>query len=66
MLAARALGYGTVFYSDSIPEDLCMRHLDIPEKYYRTCIIPIGIPESWPDNSERLPLNELVFHEKIA
>ena len=66
MLAARALGYGTVFYSDSIPEDLCMRHLDIPEKYSRTCIIPIGIPESWPDKSERLPLNELVFHEKIG
>jgi len=66
MLGARALGYGTVFYSDSIPEDLCMKHFDIPEKYYRTCIIPIGIPESWPDNSERLPLNELIFHEKIA
>ena len=66
MLAARALGYGTVFYSDSIPEDLCMKHLDIPEKYSRTCIIPIGIPESWPDKSERLPLNELIFHEKIA
>ena len=51
---------------DSIPEDLCMRHLDIPEKYSRTCIIPIGIPESWPNKSERLPLNELIFHEKIA
>jgi nitroreductase len=66
MLAARALGYGTVFYSDSIPEDLCIKHFDIPEKYCRACIIPIGIPESWPDNSERLPLNELVFREKIA
>jgi len=66
MLAARALGYGTVFYTDSIPEDLCMRHLDIPERYSRTCIIPVGIPESWPDRRERLPLSELVFHEKIA
>jgi len=66
MLAARALGYGTVFYTDSIPEDLCMKHLDIPEKYSRTCIIPIGIPESWPDKRDRLPLDELVFHEKIA
>ncbi len=66
ILAARALGYGTVFYTDSIPEDICMRHLDIPEKYSRTCIIPLGIPESWPDKRDRLPLNELVFYEKIA
>jgi nitroreductase len=66
MLAARALGYGTVFYTDSIPEDLCMRHLDIPERYSRTCVIPVGIPESWPDKRDRLPLRELVFYEKIA
>jgi len=66
MLAARALGYGTVFYTDSIPEDLCMEHFDIPERYSRTCIIPVGIPESWPDRRERLPLDELVFYEKIA
>ena len=66
MLAARALGYGTVFYTDSIPEDLCMRHLDIPEKYSRTCVIPVGVPESWPDRRDRLPLDELVFYEKIA
>jgi nitroreductase len=66
MLAARALGYGTVFYTDSVPEDLCMRHLDIPEKYSRTCVIPIGVPESWPEKRKRLPLDELVFREKIA
>jgi nitroreductase len=66
MLAARALGYGTVFYTDSIPEDLCMRQFDIPERYSRTCIIPVGVPESWPDKRDRLPLNELVFYEKIA
>ena len=66
MLAARALGYGTVFYTDSIPEDLCMRHLGIPERYSRTCVIPVGVPESWPDRRERLPLNELVFYEKIV
>jgi nitroreductase len=66
MLAARALGYGTVFYTDSVPEDLCMKHLNIPEKYSRTCIIPIGIPERWPDKRDRLPLDELVFHEKIT
>jgi nitroreductase len=66
MLGARALGYGTVFYTDSIPEAVCMEELGIPEKYSRTCIIPIGVPEKWPDSSERKPLEELVFYEKIT
>jgi nitroreductase len=65
MLAARALGYGTVFYTDSVPVDLCMKHFNIPEKYSRTCMIPVGVPESWPERRERLPLSELVFYEKI-
>ena len=66
MLGARALGYGTVFYTDSIPEDVCMTELEIPEKYSRTCIIPIGVPEKWPDNSRRIPIEELVYYEKIS
>ena len=65
MLAARALGYGTVFYTDSIPEVLCRKHFNIPEKYSRTCIIPIGTPEKWPQKSQRKPLNELIFYETI-
>lgn len=66
LLASRALGYGTVFYTDSIPEEVCMKELGIPEKYSRTCIIPIGVPEKWPENSKRVPLEELVFYEKIT
>ena len=66
MLAARAMGYGTVFYTDSVPEKLCMRHFSIPETYSRTCMIPVGVPESWPSRRERKPLEELVFYEKIA
>ena len=66
MLGARALDYGTVFYTDSIPEDVCMKELDIPEKYSRTCIIPIGVPEKWPEYSNRVPLEDLVFYEKIS
>jgi len=64
MLAARALGYGTVFYTDSVPEELCTRHFSIPETYSRTCMIPVGVPESWPSRRERKPLEELVFYEK--
>ena len=65
MLAARALGYGTVFYSDSIPEELCRKHFNIPEKYSRTCIIPIGTPNEWPQKSQRKPLDQLIFHETL-
>ena len=65
MLAARALGYGTVFYTDSIPEELCRKHFNIPEKYSRTCMIPIGTPEKWPQKSKRKPLDELIFYETL-
>ena len=66
MLGARALGYGTVFYTDSIPEDVCMRVLGIPEKYSRTCIIPIGVPEEWPESSTRKPIEEQIFYERVT
>ena len=65
MLAARALGYGTVFYSGSVTEELCRKHFGIPEKYRRVCMIPIGLPVEWPGRRKRLPLKKLVFHEKI-
>jgi len=66
MLAARALGYGTVFYSGSVTEELCRKHFNIPEKYSRTCMIPIGVPAEWPGRRKRLPLKKLVFYEKIT
>ncbi len=65
MLAARALGYGTVFYTDSIPEELCREHLSIPARYSRTCIIPIGRPAEWPQRPSRKSLKELVFEERL-
>ena len=65
MLAARALGYGTVFYTNSVTEELCRKHFNIPEKYRRTCMIPIGVPVEWPERRKRLPLRQLVFHETI-
>jgi nitroreductase len=65
MLAARALGYGTVFYSGSVTEELCRKHFGIPEKYKRVCMIPIGVPVEWPERRKRLPLKKLVFYETI-
>jgi nitroreductase len=49
MIAARALGYGTVFYTDSVPADVTKKVLKIPDNYERVCFTPIGIPKEWPD-----------------
>ena len=48
MLAARALGYGTVYITDAIPDEVTREVLAIPARYERVCITPIGIPDAWP------------------
>jgi hypothetical protein len=48
-LAARALGYGTVYVTDAIPEQATREVLAIPERHERVCITPLGIPDGWPD-----------------
>ena len=65
MLAARALGYGTVFCTDSISEELTQKIFNIPEHYTRICITPVGVPESWPESPPKKSLDELVVYEKF-
>ena len=65
MLAARALGYGSVFFTDAIPEEICRSFFHIPENYSRTCIIPIGVPEEWPTRPARKKLEEVVFYNAL-
>ncbi|MHC4738922.1 MAG: nitroreductase family protein [Planctomycetota bacterium] len=65
MLAARALGYGTVFCTDSISEELTQKIFNIPERYTRICITPVGVPESWPESPPKKSLDELVVYEKF-
>ncbi|MHC4396612.1 MAG: nitroreductase family protein [Planctomycetota bacterium] len=65
MLAARALGYGTVFCTDSISEELTQKIFNIPEHYTRICITPVGIPEDWPESPSKKSLDELVVYEKF-
>ena len=65
MLAARALGYGTVFSQDSIPYDLIRDIFGIPEMYERICFTPIGVPVSWPEPPEKKRLGDLVVFEKF-
>jgi nitroreductase len=61
MLAARALGYGTVYMTDSIPEEVTKSVLKIPDRYKRVCITPLGIPEEWPETPEKKDLEEFVM-----
>ncbi len=65
MLAARALGYGTVFITDSVPEEVTRMVLEIPDRYTRVCITPIGVPEAWPDSPEKKDLEEFIVRERF-
>ncbi len=65
MLAARALGYGTVYITDAIPEKVTRETLAIPERYERVCITPIGIPTTWPELMPKKKLEELVAYDTL-
>jgi len=66
MLAARALGYGTVFSQDSIPYDLIQKVFDIPEQFERICFTPIGIPDKWPRSKPKKPLKEFLVFDQFV
>ncbi len=65
MLAARTLGYGTVYATDSVPEEVTRSVLQIPETYTRVCMIPIGVPESWPPTPPKRALEEFIVRESF-
>jgi nitroreductase len=65
MLAARALGYGTVFITDAIPESVTKEVLGIPDTYTRVCITPLGIPVEWPQSPSKKKLEEFILNEKF-
>lgn len=65
MLAARALGYGTVFITDAISEKGTKDVLRIPDSYTRVCITPVGIPYEWPKTPPKKNLEEFIVREKF-
>jgi nitroreductase len=65
ILAARALGYGTVFITDSISEEITKKVCNIPNQYSRICFIPVGIPESWPESPVKKDLQEFIVHDSF-
>lgn len=65
MLAARGLGYGTVFITDAISDSITKEVLQIPDSYTRVCITPLGIPVEWPSTPKKKKLEEFVVREKF-
>ena len=65
MLAARALGYGTVFVTDVIPDAVTKKVLNIPDRYTRVCITPLGVPVEWPQSPEKKPLEDFIAWETL-
>jgi len=65
LIAARALGYGTVFITDAIPFEVEKEVFGIPDNFERICITPIGVPESWPEPRGKKPLGDVVVFERL-
>ncbi len=68
MLAARALGYGTAYLTDGISEAVTREVLNIPKRYHRICITPIGkpgFPDGWPKQAPKRKLEELIAWETL-
>jgi 5,6-dimethylbenzimidazole synthase len=64
MLAARALGYGTGFFT-FLPQDKAKAFFKIPEQYKLICFVPIGVPEEWPPTPAKKSLEEVVVFESF-
>jgi nitroreductase len=65
MVAARALGYGTVYLTDGVPDSVSREVLQIPARWQRICITPVGIPDGWPEPKPKKPLDQLIAYETL-
>jgi len=65
MIAARALGYGTGFFTTFFPEEQMKAFFGIPDRYSLVCFTPIGVPEGWPETPPKKQLDELVVFESF-
>jgi nitroreductase/ketosteroid isomerase-like protein len=65
MIAARALGYGTGFFTTFFPEAQMREFFKIPENYRLICVTPIGIPDQWPKVPDKKAIKDLIVFEKF-
>jgi nitroreductase len=66
MIAARALGYGTGFFTTFFPNDEMKAFLGIPDRYKLICFTPIGMPQEWPKTPPKKSLSEVVVWETFG
>lgn len=65
MIAARALGYGTGFFTSFFPEAKMREFFNIPEQYKLICFTPIGIPDEWPHAPPKKKLEDITIFESF-
>lgn len=65
MIAARAFGYGTGFFTTFFPEDKMKEFFKIPDQYKLICFTPIGVPLEWPKTPEKKKIEEIVVFESF-
>lgn len=65
MLAARALGYGTGFFTTYFPENVIKDFVNAPDNFLFICATPIGIPSEWPEIPPKKDLHEFIVHERF-
>jgi nitroreductase len=66
MIAARALGYGTGFFTTFFPDEEMKKFFGIPEYYRLICFTPIGVPDAWPETPPKKDLDDLVVFESFG
>ncbi|HZX10244.1 MAG TPA: nitroreductase family protein [Acidobacteriota bacterium] len=65
MIAARALGYGTGFFTTFFPEKEMKEFFQIPGKYRLICFSPIGVPVEWPKTPPKKNIEDLVIFDSF-
>lgn len=67
MLSARAMGYGTGFFTTLFPPEKVKEFLKAPEpeKLQFICATPLGVPKQWPKMPPKKELKEFIVYEKF-
>lgn len=65
MLAARALGYGTVFSTTFFPKEKVQDFVQAPENLTLICATPLGRPKQWPPMPPKKELDEFIVRERF-
>ena len=65
MIAARALGYGTVHYTDTVSAEVTKEVLNIPDRYDRVCFTPIGVPVEWPETPDKKEYDSFIVQNSF-